>query len=142
VKLTHVVGLVLLAVSAFGSAFADAAFEGRPTTKVESNDTKTVRTVLTKSAQAECAVTIIQHDGRYFWASREDRELVHTSSGTFHYFTAPDGAGYVKVFDTHSVPRAMRPPGPRFRFMEHVSLGLWTITYWGATETCAPCIAE
>ena len=106
----------------------------RPTVKVESNAASTQRFQLSDAEQEEFRVVITTRDGRYYWISREGRELIYHASGAFHYFIDPTGGGYIKVFDTSLVPEFLRDPGPRFQYFEVLSLWLGTITYWGASE--------
>ncbi len=113
---------------------AQTVLSVRPTVKVESNAASTQRFQLSDAEQEEFRVVITIRDGRYYWISREGRELIHHRSGVFHYFIDPTGGGYVKVFDTGLVPESLRDPGPRFQYLEHVTLGLETITYWGASD--------
>lgn len=57
------------------------------------------RRVLSASERQQNAVLIVKRGDEYFWASREDRPLVHVLSGVFHLFIEPSGGGYVKVLD-------------------------------------------
>ncbi len=113
---------------------AQTVLSARPTVKVESNAASTQRFQLSDAEQEEFRVVITIRDGRYYWISREGRELIHHRSGAFHYFIDPTGGGFVKVFDTGFLPESLRDPGPRVQYLEHVTLGLETITYWGASE--------
>ncbi len=113
---------------------AQTVLSARPTVKVESNAASTQRFQLSDAEQEEFRVVITTRDGRYYWISREGRELMHHRSGVFHYFIDPTGGGYVKVVDTDLLPESLRDPGPRVQYLEHVTLGLGTITYWGASE--------
>jgi len=115
-------------------AAAQVVLDAKPTVKVESAEGGTARVVLDESARTEYRLTIVQKGQRYFWSSREDRELLHHPSGAFHYFIAPSGAGYIKVFDSHTLPSSLRDAGPRFRYMEHLTHWLGTVTYWGSTD--------
>jgi len=121
---------------------AQLVLDASPTIKVESGEARTTRFVLSKKEQMEYRVTLVRREGRYYWASRENRELVHSAAGAFHYFIAPGGAGYVKVLDTRLLPESMRSSGPRFQYMEHLSIMLGTITYWGTSDKFAPDGAE
>ena len=125
-------GLTILFVTS--PAAAQVVLEAKPTVKVESGEGATSRVLLSEPDRTKYSVTIIRRSGRYVWASRDDRELVHHVSGAFHYFIEPGGGGYIKIFDTHTLPESMRDPGPRFRYMEHLTLWLGTITYWGASD--------
>jgi len=113
---------------------AQVVLDATPTVKVESGEGATSRVLLSGPDRTKNRVTITRRGDRYFWTSREDRELVHHASGAFHHFIQPGGGGYIKVFDTHMLPESMRDPGPRFRYMEHSTLWLGTITYWGTSK--------
>lgn len=130
----RVVAVAIGALLFAAPAAAQVVLDVKPTVKVESAEGGTTRTVLGEPARTEPRVTIVKKGERYFWTSREDRELLHHPSGAFHYFISPAGSGYIKVFDSHSLPASLRDGGPRFRYMEHVTLWLGTITYWGATD--------
>jgi hypothetical protein len=116
-------------------AAAQLVLDASPTVKVESSMAKTTRFALSKKEQIEYRLTIVQREGRYYWASRKNTELVlHRASDAVHFFIALNGAGYVKVIDTLRLPEAIRPEGLRFRYVEHMGLLDNTITYWGASE--------
>ena len=129
-----VFGVLLIA----SRAFAEPVFDATPTVKVESGEGGTSRLLLSEPDRTKYRVTITRRGSRYFWTSREDRELAHHVSGAFHYFIEPRGGGYIKDFDTHMLPESMRDPGPRFRYMEHLTQWLGTITYWGASDEFRP----
>jgi hypothetical protein len=48
---------------------------------------------------ADAMLLIVKRGGQYFWASREDRQLVQIESGVFDLYIDPRGGGYVKVLD-------------------------------------------
>lgn len=111
--------------------------QGRPTTKVESTEDATTRTVLSEAQRAELEVRIMRRGGRYYWASRENHEVQRRVSGAFHDFVDPVDGGYVRVFDTDTLPESLRPDGPRFQYMEHRPVWRGTVTYWGGADTLA-----
>jgi len=114
---------------------AQVVLEASPTVRVDSGEGATSRILLSEPDRTKYRVKIIKRGDQYVWASRDDRELVYRLSGAFHFFIEPGGGGYIKVMDTHAaLPESMRDPGPRFRYMEYVTLWLGTITYWGASE--------
>ncbi len=126
-------GLVALAcLSAVGAmAQSGIVLDGVPAVRVDSDGTQTKLTMLKGADRTKSRVLIVQAEGRYWWATRENRELFHHESGVYHYFIDPLGGGYVKVEDPFLIPESLREPSPKVRFYEHVSLGLTTITYWG-----------
>lgn len=86
-----IAGLTILLVAS--PAVAQVVFDAKPTVKVESNQGATSRVLLSEPDRTQYRVAIIRRGGRYFWSSREDRELLHHVSGAFHYFNDPGGGG-------------------------------------------------
>ena len=131
------VSVIILLVFAAPSVSAQLVLNAAPTVRVVSGDSATERMVLSESEQEEFRIVITTRNGRYFWASREGAELVHSTSGAFHWFWDPGGGGSVKILDQELLqPAAVRDPErPRFLYMEHLTVMLGTITYWGSTET-------
>jgi hypothetical protein len=115
-------------------AAAQNVLDAEPTVRNDSSEDAATRHVLPPVERAKNRAIIIKRDDKYFWASRGGRELVHHASGAFDYFIEPGGSGYVKVFDSHSMPTDLRPKGPRYQYMEHVTIMLYSITYWGSTD--------
>lgn len=121
------------------SAFAnEAVIAAEPFSRVTSAASDTAREKLSSSEAKKNALVISKIGSEYIWATRQSRKLEYVQSGAFHLFIDPRGGGYVKVFDQHALPDAMRQLGPRFRWYEHVSTGLETITYWGETNAFQP----
>lgn len=124
----------LLVLSA-DACMAQVVLNAAPTVRVVSGEDSTERAVLSEAEREEYRVVITVRDGRYFWTSREGAELVHSRFGAFDWFKDPGGGGYVKVLDAERLPEFLRDPGPRFVYMEHLTIWLGTITYWGSSET-------
>ena len=72
-------------------------FEGRPLRKAESSFEETVTANLTAEESFEYSVRIVQRQGKYYWASRDMRELTRHEGGAYITFIAVDGAGYVRI---------------------------------------------
>jgi hypothetical protein len=134
---TALIALLPLAAVLFQQGPADltVVLQGRPTTKIESAEDLTVRTELPAAERGGLAVRIVRKGGRYYWASRENQELVRRVSGAFHYYVDPAGGGYVRVFDTSTLAESLRPDGPRFQYMEHVPLFKGTVTFFGGADS-------
>ena len=128
-KTLSFIAVVLLAATA-AKAGETLVFSGKPTVKVESSPENAHRLDLSPVQSDEFAVVIVNRDGRYFWVSREGRELIHSGRGLYHYFIDPLGGGYVKVEADDS--------SGGYRYYEHINLGLATITYWGISSSFAP----
>lgn len=131
--ITLLVSIGLTSVSA-----EQMVFNATPDSRVDSSAEKSARQVLTESKRNEFRLLITKVGDQYFWTTRENAPLIHTLSGAFHIFTDASGGGYVKIFDTGILPQSMRDPGPRYQYMEHLHLGLGSITYWGFSDQFAP----
>ena len=97
---------------------------GLPLKKDMSDIEGTEQITLKENEKANYRLLITRKWNKYIWASRDNRELIFTQSGTFYNFVEPNGAGYIKVVKA----------GDKFLYMEHLTLGLKNITYWGVTE--------
>lgn len=80
---------------------------------------------LSESQQTESRLIITRKGQKYYWTSRQDRELTRHESGIYTIFLETKGAGYV---------RAMKSAN-KVLYMEHMGLGLETITYWGVADS-------
>jgi hypothetical protein len=136
----HKVSLTLIAILVFCAPCSDAVADSGvildllPTSRVTSNEAFTKRDVLTPKERAELRITIVQHDGRYYWASRQNRELIHVSSGLVHYFISLEGSGTVKLFDMQPLMDDPQAKSPRWAIVEQIGFMTTTITYWGETD--------
>ncbi len=99
---------------------SEIIFEGIPTKMIVSGLDVNKETHLTNQQKNKSRVLITKRGKDYFWASREDKQLIPTVSGIYLFFIAP-GSGYVKISTATN------------EYIEHMSLGLATFTYWGNT---------
>jgi precorrin-4 methylase len=102
---------------------AEVILSATPEVKVFAAKDSSYKVELTRPQQIENRVVIEKIDGRYYWTTRQNHELFAQKSGNFIIFIDPLGSGYVKInVETGD-------------FLEHVHLGLDTITYWGNINT-------
>lgn len=102
------------------------ALEGRPTVVVTSGEEGTEKKALSAEEARKGRLLITIVNGEFFWASRENRPLELTTSGAFSYLSSP--GAYIKFTRI----------GRKIVYMEHVSLWLTTLTYWGELEVVDP----
>jgi hypothetical protein len=108
--------------------------EGRPVARVESTEHAAQHSAVPPAEQEKLKVVIVRKGNRYFWASRDNRELERRVSGAFRYFIDRTEGGYIRVFDRSTLPESMRPDGAQFEYTEHVPVWRSTITLWGVTD--------
>ena len=111
---------------------------GLPDSRVISNAYGTQREQLSEGKQHEFRILITKKDDRYYWATRENREVFYTTSGAIHIFIDPNGSGYIEVFDNNVLPESRQPGGKRYSYKEHLRLLLENYTYWGQADEFYP----
>jgi hypothetical protein len=110
-------------------------FEGRPVRKVESSFEAVLPSTLSADDAFKYSVRIIERNGKYYWASRDMRELLRHEAGAYITFFAVDGSGYVRI----GVPvlldlRDQLPDEQRRKeigYVEHLLTQFVSITYYG-----------
>ncbi len=131
---TQIVTIFLLVGLCVGSAHAAEereVFFALPTVKYEVSVDDSKRTKLSSADSTKNAVRIAKIGAEYIWKTRENRKLIYSYAGygDFHYFIDPKGGGYVKV---------ERTPDGKVTFLEHVGIGMVTITYFGSAQSFTP----
>jgi hypothetical protein len=130
--------LLIASLVPFITNAQEIVFQAKPKARVSSGPDKTNREILTESQKNEFKITITKTDDEYYWTTRGNKQLYHSISGAYHIFSATDGSGYIKIFDSQFLPESMRDSGPRFSYIEHMHLGLVTISYWGGASDLSP----
>ena len=91
---------------------------GKLSVKLDSKEKQTYRLVISKIGD------------RYYWATRENREMVLTILGVYLNYIAIDGSGYVRVI----MPRANKIVGFKYDYVEFLFNQMGAITYFGLKE--------
>jgi len=118
------VTICFLTVSAF--AQDSVVFRGKPTVRVLTTIESELRQTLDEAAAAKAECVIEQRGKKYFWVSRDNREVLRIDDAKFTYFVLKNGGGYVKVFT------GVRDPASKADYVESVSSSEFqVITYWG-----------
>jgi hypothetical protein len=86
---------------------------------VSTGPDSTIRELLTPEQQAEFRSVVEERDGRYFWVTKDDRELHYFSSGLFENYVCIDGCGHIKV--------NVRTGD----YFESFAVAIGTVTYYG-----------
>ncbi len=127
--------MMLLALPTFAQ---EIVINATPKSRVTSSSKETNREVLNESKQNEFRLLITKQNGKYYWTTRDNKELSYTISGAFHIFIEAGGAGYITVFDQSVLPESMREPGADIQYKEHIRAFMGDITYWGDAEKFDP----
>ncbi|MFQ5779840.1 MAG: hypothetical protein ACE5HN_03525 [Nitrospiria bacterium] len=111
--------IVSLTSPAFGK---DIALHGIPTIQTRSSMEISHNVKLDGNQQLTNAVIITKEGDRYFWETRDRRELLLKRGKQFDLFIDPETGGYIKVIEQDG----------QFVYMEHISIKkLKAFTYWG-----------
>jgi len=103
---------------------------GAPNVQTRSSLEATYNVELDNNQKITNRLTILKEDGKYYWQSRDRRELIYTKMKGFDLFTDPKTGGYIKV---------VLQPDDRLVYMEHISnRDLNSFTYWGVLSFYKP----
>lgn len=126
-----VMALSTLAVAS--DAQTPTIFRGQPEVRVTTVGARTesARLPALEASNYTAVVSLIQ--GRYYWASRENVELVRHEAGGFVTFTAVNGAGYIRVIkpSMRASVATMGDAEKEYQYIEQLTVGLSVITYYG-----------
>ena len=128
---------IIVFVFCFFANFCNAQsfmFTGIPSVKVIEGgiERNSENLVQARAKDALCVITEI--DGKFFWASRDNKQLVKfDTGGAFLIFLAVDGSGYIRLIKSNQkeAAAAMSDTEREYDYIEHLLLGLRTITYYG-----------
>ncbi len=116
------------------SAQVVTVFKGVPTIKISEGGTERQPEPLNRetAVNLECVISRIGDD--YYWASRENTEMVRLERGAFITYLAVNGSGYVRVIapDMKRAAALMSETAAKFDYVEHLLIGLKSITYYGS----------
>jgi len=79
----------------------------------------------------KCIISEI--NGKYYWASRENKSLNRNESGAYITFFALDGSGYIRIIKSNfkDAVSILGNTEKEFDYVEHLLTGLKSITYYG-----------
>ena len=134
--------MILLIAFSSSSIFANenVVFRGIPEIKVSEGGVSRVAEKLTQDQAGEYQCTITQMNEKFYWATRDNVELIPLDSGAFVTFLAINGSGYIRVVKPEmkeivkKVGALANDPEEKFDYVEHLMLGLKSITYYGRTN--------
>ena len=126
--------LVLVAASALPQSHT--IFSGMPSVKISEGGLERSPEDVTRAKAVSLACLISEIGGRFYWATRENKELKRYEGGAFVTFVATDGSGYVRIINPALKKAAslMSPTEERFDYVEHLIIGLRSVTYYGAAR--------
>ena len=111
----------------------EIVFSGTPIVKIsEAGLDRVVENIKGERAMDfRCVISKVGE--RYYWLTRENKELVKISSGAYDTFVALNGSGYVRIIpkDMKGAASLLAGTEGKFDYVEHLLLGLKSVTYYG-----------
>ncbi len=118
-------------------AQATTVFRGRPDYVIEEFGITRQAGEVDPKAVAGAEVVISEIEGKFYWASRENRELTKNIGGdpvgSIITYSAQDGSGYVRVVTNPLWKATLRQRFPNYDldYTEHLLQALGSLTYFG-----------
>lgn len=78
-------------------AESETIFRGVPSLKISEGGLERVEEKLSREDSVNLTCVISKIDERFYWASRENKELYGYDGSVFVTFVSVDGAGYIRV---------------------------------------------
>ena len=137
-KLLLMLFVVIIAIPSFANEFI--VFTGIPEIKISEGGINRLPEHLAKDKAINFKCTITKIDDKYYWTSRQNVELIPITSGAFITYWAVNASGYVRVVrpgmkeEVRKIGAIARDPEESFDYVEHLLIGLRSVTYYGIHE--------
>jgi hypothetical protein len=111
-------------------------FKGQPTVKISEGGVSRVPEQLSYNQAVNFECVISEIGGRYYWASRENKELLRTEGGAFITLVARDGSGAIRIIKPglKTAASLMSDTEAKFDYVEHLLIGLRSVIYYGVAQ--------
>ncbi|HIE07627.1 MAG TPA: hypothetical protein EYP64_06250 [Desulfarculaceae bacterium] len=131
-----VITLFILIIAATVHAQSTVVFKGLPIVKISEGGVSRVPENITKDRAVDLKCIINKISGSYYWTSRENVKLLRIDSRAFSTFVAENGSGYIRMVnpDLKDAASLMSETEAKYDYVEHLLIGLRSITYYGIHE--------
>ena len=108
-------------------------FTGLPTVKITESGVERSAEKLDRATASTLFCVINEKDGKFYWETRGNKPLLKIDSNVFVIYVAIDGSGYVRVLkpEFKKAAASISATEKNYDYVEHMLLGLRTITYYG-----------
>ena len=112
-------------------------FIGTPNLKILESGLERSLEKIEKSKELTVACVVREVDGKFYWESRGNKQLLKIDNGTFVIYSAIDGSGYIRVIkpSMKNSVSVMSSTEANFDYVEHLLLGLRSVTYYGKIKS-------
>ena len=108
-------------------------FEGIPLSMTVSSRDSSELEEIPKDKTLSWRCKIVKDQGRYLWASNNDRELIYVAGDDISYFYPKDGGGYIKI-----MKGALGGSDATYTYAEAFEQYDEVRIFWGISEEYAP----
>lgn len=127
--------LFLLISYALAEEKASVVFYGSPSVQIIEGGFDRIAGPIEPSKMDSAKCIVEEIDGKYYWATRDRKPLIRYAAGAYITYIALDGAGYIRtlnpLFERKLVESIMSKTDLMFDYVEHMTLGLRSFTYYG-----------
>jgi len=111
-------------------------FVGIPKTKISEAGTSRSIDNIDQTTSSKFRCVIHKNGEKYYWVSRENKEMVKVNSNAFDTYISLDGSGFVRIIKKgmKETVSLMGETETEFDYVEHLLLGLKSVTYYGTSE--------
>ena len=129
--------LIVIALSAsITRAQSTTVFAGTPSLIISEGGTNRTSQNLAREQAVNAGCVISQIGNSFYWASRENRQLIRIESGAFIIYVAVEGGGYIKTIapGMKKIAALLGDTEAKFDYVEHLLIGLKSVTYYGVSR--------
>lgn len=111
-------------------------FTGIPSVRISEGGNDRVVEQIKKAKKIEFSCVIKEVDGKYFWETRGNKQLVKIDTEGFVTFIAGDGSGYIRMIkpELKELTSRMSSTEKDYDYVEHLLIGLRNVTYYGQSK--------
>ena len=133
---TLIIIFFILTITITVNAQSTVIFKGLPLVKIYEGGVSRISENIEKSNAVNLKCIVSKIDESYYWASRENVTLLRLDLGAFTTFIAANGSGYIRIVnpDMKDAASLMSETETEYDYVEHLLLGLRSITYYGTYE--------
>ena len=133
---TLIIIFFILTITITVNAQSTVIFKGLPLVKISEGGVSRISENIEKSNAVNLKCIVSKIDESYYWASRENVTLLRLDLGAFTTFIAANGSGYIRIVnpDMKDAASLMSETETEYDYVEHLLLGLRSITYYGTYE--------
>ena len=136
VSMKKIIASFILIALTIAAQAQSITFAGSPSVKITEGGLERSAEKLDRAAASAVACVIKEKDGKFYWETRGNKPMLKIDSNAFIIYVAVDGSGYVRVLkpELKQAAATMSATEKNYDYVEHMLLGLRTVTYYGVAN--------